>query len=99
LGLVFDAAAIGQYLGGADSRSFRPLRRFWHRFLKPKTPILPSLGPGFINESCLFDASLFSYLWGPDAQGRRVPYMVFEGQQIPIANLHIHSKDLARFAS
>lgn len=84
LGMVFDAAAIGQYLSGPDPRNFQSL---------------PPPGPGFINESCLFDPSLFTYIWDSDAQGRRVPYMVFEGQKIPIANLHIHSKNLARFSS
>ena len=53
----------------------------------------------FINESCLFDSSLFTYLWGFDAQGRRVPYMAMKGEQMPIANLHIHCKELAPFSS
>jgi len=83
LGLVFDAAAIGQYLGGPDPRNFEHSR--------------PELS--FINESCLFDSSLFTYLWGFDAQRRRVPYMAMKGEQMPIANLHIHCKDLARFSS
>lgn len=83
LGLVFDAAAIGQYLGGPDPRNFEP----------------PEPGPGFINESCLFDPSVFAYSWGTDSQGRRVPYMAMKGEQMPIANLHIHCKDLARFSS
>ncbi len=83
LGLVFDAAAIGQYLGGPDPKNFEP----------------PEPGPGFINESCLFDASVFAYSWGCDSQGRRVPYMAMKGEQMPIANLHIHCKNLARFSS
>jgi hypothetical protein len=83
LGSVFDAAAIGQYLGGPDPRN--------HELSKP--------GPGFINESCLFDPSLFAYLWGSDSQGRRVPYMTMKGEQISIANLHIHCKELAPFSS
>ncbi len=80
---MFDAAAIGQYLGGPDPQNFEH----------------PRSERSFINESCLFDSSLFTYLWGFDAHGRRVPYMAMKGEQMPIANLHIHCKELAPFSS
>lgn len=80
-GGVFDAAAIGQYLGGIDP-------------LNGGTP-----GPGFINETSIFDPSSYSYEWIDDENGRRIPYLVQNEQRCPIISLHIHSKDLARFSS
>ena len=99
LGLVFDAAAIGQYLGGPDPRNFQPAKLPWYRFSKSRHQIGPPPGAGFINESCLFDVSSFTYTWRTDKRGRRVPYMALDQQQTPIANLHIHCKELARFCS
>lgn len=77
---IFDAAAIGQFIGGID-------------------PIHKNSRPGFINESCLFNPSYFKYEWVVDEQGRKVPYLIFQGEMIRINNLHIHSKNLKKFAS
>lgn len=75
---IFDAAAIGQFLGGID-------------------PIHQNNGPGFINESCLFNPSLLQYQWELDRQERAVPYAIFQGNRYKIINLHIHSKRLQEF--
>ena len=85
LGCVFDAAAFGQYLGGADQRN---------------SPATHDQGPGFINESCVVDPSKLTFEWHRDAQQRLVPWCVYD-QSIfyPLVNLHIHCKDLAQFAS
>ncbi len=80
LRLVFDAAALGQYLGGIDPRNG------------------PS-APGFINESCVVNPSDFQYSWEADAEGRLVPMMAYKNEKYPIANLHIHSKNLKQFDS
>ncbi len=77
---VFDAAALGQYLGGTDPRFNGP-------------------GPGFVNESCLFDPSYFNFFWKEDDQGRMIPFLEFEGKETAIFNLHIHCKDLWKFAT
>lgn len=77
---IFDAAAIGQYLGGVD-------------------PIHPNSRPGFINESCLFNPSHFTYEWRRDSLGRKIPFAKIGGQYHRINNLHIHCKDLKRFMS
>ncbi len=53
----------------------------------------------FVNESCLFDPSLFGYEWILDDKGRKVPFMLFQGEKYRINNLHIHCKQLHRFAS
>ena len=79
---IFDAAAIGQYLGGVDYR------------LANETN-----GPGFINESCIFNPSLLRYEWHPDKQGRKIPYVIFGKTKCRINNLHIHSKKLEDFYS
>lgn len=77
---IFDAAAIGQYLGGID-------------------PIHHNNGAGFVNESCVFNPSYFTYEWQRDDQGRKVPYLLFQNEKIRINNLHIHCKNLKKFAS
>jgi hypothetical protein len=76
---VFDAAAIGQYLGGCDP---------FH-----------NQGPGFINESSLFNPSRCEYRWERDQLQRLVPYLFIEGKKYRINNLHIHCKNLAKFSS
>lgn len=79
-GGVFDAAALGQFLGGED-------------------PIHNPNSTSFLNRDTVFNASLFKYLWEEDSLGRKVPYLVFEDQKVPIFNLHIHSKRLYLFTS
>jgi len=56
-------------------------------------------GPGFINESCIFNASKFKFIWISDNKGRKIPYIQYHGKKYRINNLHIHSKDLHKFKS
>lgn len=84
---VFDAAAIGQYLGGVDSRNLK--LNFFVNFFKPKTK--------FINESAVYDVSNFDYYWHTDEFERKVPYLKYKGINFKINNLHIHSKKLNLF--
>ncbi len=78
---IFDAAALGQYLGGVS----------------PRNTAQPT--PGFINEGCLFNPSVFSYDWKRDAEDRLVPFILYQEAEYPINNLHIHSKNLTPFFS
>lgn len=80
---VFDAAAIGQYLGGTD--------KIAHGANAP--------GPGFINESCVFNPAYCSFEWIKDERDRKIPYLIFKGKKYRINNLHIHSKQLDKFQS
>jgi hypothetical protein len=80
-GSIFDAAAIGQYLGGIDG--------YTHGTSEP----------GFINESCIFNPSYFTYEWIKDEMGRKIPYAIYENRKYRINNLHIHCKNLHLFAS
>lgn len=77
---VFDAAALGQYLGGEDPRNGQK-------------------GPGFINESCVFNPSFFRIEWECDELERLVPLIFYKGERWPINNLHIHCKKLELFYS
>ncbi len=52
---------------------------------------------GFINENCIFDPSRYAIEWTRDGAGRRVPFAGLSGARYRINNLHIHSKELARF--
>ncbi len=78
--MLFDAAALGQFLGGID-------------------PILGPSKPGFLGEASIFLPAFFQFKWELDLQQRWIPYISYAGQTYPIANLHIHCKDLASFSS
>ncbi len=77
---IFDAAALGQYLGGISPRN-------------------GGGALGFINESCLFNPGLLSFIWKEDPQGRQVPFIQGKGGAYRVNNLHIHSKNLPLFFS
>lgn len=75
---IFDAAAMGQYLGGVDARN--GIRDEY-----------------FINESASYQVNKFLFAWVRDSLGRRCPLAVYDGREIKINNLHIHSKRLRDF--
>jgi len=77
--IIFDGAAIGQYLGGIDPRN------------------TPGDTTGFINETCVIKYNEYKIYWltGDDAISR--PFIEIYGVELPIFNLHIHSKNLDRF--
>ena len=79
---IFDAAALGQYLGGID-------------------PSITAAGDtrGFVNESAVYDPRQYSFEVGADEKGRRCYYLRSASGLWRINNLHIHSKNLAAFAS
>ena len=77
---IFDAAALGQYLGGQD-------------------PENGNSSQGFKNTHCLMDLDLCQFNWSLDAQGKKIPIMILQGEKIPIYNLHVHSKNLRLFRS
>jgi hypothetical protein len=70
-GMLFDGAAIGQYIGGVDPRNSAGDTR------------------GFINETTVIKCNKVSIIW-------RDGNPVLNG--LPLVNLHIHSKDLARWS-
>ncbi len=80
---IFDAAAIGQYLGGID----------------PANSADAKDTSGFINETSVFDPSVYTYHWTLDANQRRVPTAKDGTNTFRINNLHIHSKKLDKFSS
>lgn len=84
---LFDAAALGQLMGG-----WSPLSR----------PYWGENGP-FINHWTLFNPQHVPVVWERDERGRNIPYATFEHNgeilKLRINNLHIHSKELERFCS
>lgn len=81
--MIFDAAAIGQYLSGVDSRNISGDTR------------------GFINETCAIKYNSNKFFWIKDDEQSNLyhPYISIDGENIPIFNLHIHSKNLKDFMS
>ena len=73
---IFDARAIGQYIGGIDSRV--------HQYQ----------GPGYINPDAHFKVNEINVEWR-EINGLFIPYAC----EVPVVNLHIHSKDLKQWLS
>jgi len=80
---IFDAAAIGQYLGGVDPANSSEVKNT----------------SGFINETSVFNPSVYNYHWGHDEKQRRIPVATDDNSIFRINNLHIHSKKLDKFSS
>lgn len=78
-GIIFDANAIGQYLGGVDPRN------------------TPGDTRGFINESCVVQNYHHHQFFWVQKEGLYAPHIAVGNTLIPIANLHIHSKNVYLF--
>lgn len=89
--LLFDGAAIGQYLGGIDLKNTNIEEFPLH---------LPNPTKGFENETCVFKCAKHTFSEGvicSDAHKKTLRYPKCENTKI--ANLHIHSKRLHEFSS
>lgn len=82
---IFDAAAIGQYLGGIDPKNL-PINQ-------PSINQQPTYQP-FINETCLIKYDKYNIQMIDNK-----PFIVEGDQTIPIFNLHIHSKNVKSFTN
>jgi hypothetical protein len=58
---------------------------------------IPGDTRGFVNETCIVDYSKYKFIWKFD--GLYKPYIIINDIDIPIVNLHIHSKNLYKFNS
>lgn len=80
---IFDAAAIGQYLGGIDPRNNETND--------------PSLKAGFVSQDCIIDYSKHKIVWEPTSVDYKAPFLVVDDTNVPIFNIHVHCKDLRQF--
>jgi hypothetical protein len=82
---IFDAAAIGQYLGGISPRN------------NPQG--LNTVG--FINETNIFQCSYLNFKWKLNENGLRIPFVCYAcmNKWHPIFTIHVHSKNLRQFYS
>lgn len=84
---IFDGAAMGQYLGGIDTNN------------DTNNTI------GFVNkESCIkYNGYPFVWKYVPLVEGSgenemmKKPFLLIKEEEIPIFNLHIHSKNISKF--
>ena len=54
---------------------------------------------GFVNETCVVDYSRYQFIWRLDSYTNLYkPNIIINEREIPIMNLHIHSKQLNRFS-
>ena len=79
-GYIFDAAAIGQFIGGVDPHN------------------CPNNTRGFINETCVIKYNVEGTILWKNCDGFLKPFLqTREAREIPIFNLHIHSKALTLY--
>jgi hypothetical protein len=77
---IFDAAAIGQYIGGVDPQNCATDSR------------------GFVNETCVIKYNEEGTIVWKIENGIMKPFLRMKyDQEIPIFNLHIHSKQLVLY--
>jgi len=91
---IFDGAAIGQYFGGIDPRN-NP--EFYSLDVNPINN--DDCKVGFVNESCVIKFDQYSFVWKMDDNipNLKRPFVIINNQELPIFNLHIHSKKLEKF--
>jgi hypothetical protein len=82
---LFDAAAMGQYLGGICP-SNNPTNKDTRFFVNP-------------DAAYRWDAPGISIDWKRDDKDRRYPIVRYNDREWPVNNLHIHSKNLSPFLS
>lgn len=51
---------------------------------------------GFINESTIFNVSLFDYSFEINEKGHKIPYLTYKNKKYRINNLHVHCKNLKK---
>jgi hypothetical protein len=79
---IFDAAAIGQYLGGIDPRN------------NPEDS--KEKKAGYVSEDCIINYSHHKIRW-VQYENYKKPVIVIDDRCIPIFNLHVHCKNLRQF--
>lgn len=89
---IFDGAAIGQYLGGIDPRN-NP--NFY------SVGVLPinneDFHIGFVSsDDCVIKYNNYVFFW-KELDGIKKPNIIVDNKEIPIFNLHIHSKKLYKY--
>jgi hypothetical protein len=82
---IFDAAAIGQYLGG----------------ISPRNTPQPHTTVGFINETCVFQCNFLDFTWETNENNLTSLFARYKGAESrhPVFTLHVHSKNLDQFRS
>lgn len=102
--LIYDGAALGQFLGGVDYRNILGNIDYNNMSREQELVIYNNPSRGFINETATIkpdeleftkSKSKFDNLRVPI----RIPVSYFGSKISPLANLHVHSKQLYQFSS
>jgi hypothetical protein len=104
--IIFDGAAIGQFLGGIDPKNFTNEQK---QNKNPDLLLINNPTKGFVNESSTFKANICEYFKNKvHVENLKIKPKVYSCKKIVtntrnklyhIANLHIHCKQLYQFSS
>lgn len=90
---IFDAAAIGQYLGGKDKRSYKDIMAS-NFDVNVETGI-----DSYENPNAWYKVKNMELCWEKDEKLLWIPYVLTKDKRYKIFNIHVHSKELFRFKS
>lgn len=88
---IFDGAAIGQYVGGIDPRNNPD---FYSVGVSPINN--EDYHIGFVSSDCVIKYDKYGVFWR-EVDGIKTPFTIVGNKEIPIFNLHIHSKKLYKY--
>lgn len=88
---IFDGAAIGQYFGGIDPRNNTD---FYSTGLKAINS--NDYNIGLVSPDCIVKYNKYVFQW-KIVDGIKRPFIYINSLEIPIFNIHIHSKKLENF--
>jgi hypothetical protein len=88
---IFDGAAIGQYVGGIDPRNNPD---FYSVGISPISN--DDYHVGFVSSDCVIKYDKYGVFWR-ETNGIKTPFTIVNNVEIPIFNLHIHSKKLYKY--
>lgn len=102
--LIFDGAALGQYLGGVDYRNLLGDVDYNNLTTEQKLVIYDNPSRGFVNETAGIKADQYTFSKCNVISDKwcvpvKIPIMCDNENVKKIVNLHIHSKQLYQFSS
>ena len=89
---IFDAAAIGQFLGGIDPRN-NP--NAWSNTVNAINT--DDYEIGHVNSACVIHYNKYMIEWKISTNGINRPFIYINNIELPIFNLHLHCKKLFKF--
>lgn len=87
----------GEFLYGKESSLFDP--NPLGQFIDGLSPVHEESGKPYTCPVSVYQYETMPLVWKKDDVGRKVPYLLFQGKEYRVNNIHLHSKSLHKFRS